>query len=228
MPSKEGRKFSEASTEPSVVIPEGALEKVPRNVVTREESAATLMVGTRVGVKTVVAARALRTPERVTEPSGVMATCKTAVTSEESAAAAVALPDTGALQWIPKDAGAAGALRAAGAPAEVTAAPTPMTWASVVACREQKPASTEPHVGPRDVPPAPGSGGPGVRGSTSGTIPYAPRPTHTSCTSVPRFGARLPKPRGTPAHALTHPTLSPPSFRPFSVVQHPAPLLFGP
>ena len=86
VPSKEVRKFPEASTEPSFVMPEGALRKVPRNVVTREESAATPMVGTRVGVKTVVAAGALRTPERVTEPSGVMATIKTAVTSGEASA----------------------------------------------------------------------------------------------------------------------------------------------
>ena len=34
VPSKEVRKFSEASTEPSAVMPEGALTKVPRNVVT--------------------------------------------------------------------------------------------------------------------------------------------------------------------------------------------------
>ena len=83
-PSKGVRKFSQASTEPSVMMPEGALKKVPRNVVTREESAATPMVGTRTGVKTVVAAGVLRTPERVAEPSGVMATIKTAVTSEEA------------------------------------------------------------------------------------------------------------------------------------------------
>ena len=80
-------KFSEASTEPSVVMPKGALRKVPRNVVTGEESTATPMVGTpRIGVKTVVAVGVLRTPERVAKPSGVMATIKTAVTSEEASA----------------------------------------------------------------------------------------------------------------------------------------------
>ena len=86
MPSKEGRKFSEASTEPSVVMPKGALRKVPRNVVTREESAAMPKGALKSIPRNVVSAGALRTPERATEPSGVMATIKTAVTSEEASA----------------------------------------------------------------------------------------------------------------------------------------------